>query len=234
VTRVQPKISVILTTYNNAKYSRRAIESVLSQTYNNFELIIADDNSSDPEMLATLEEFKEQEKITFFNSFIQKEDRLKTARYATQINTAVRQYSTGDYLSYLADDDFFYPEMLERICDSINKDPKDIYYCCQEVVDTSGNKCGVRFPDKILDDGMDVLDHNQVITSRKAFDSVGGWDDDPGCWGGADGYFWRRLANAGYKFYPIEHKEPLQAKMYREGSVQWNIANGLGPLNESN
>lgn len=226
------KISVILTTYNNPEYSKRAIESVLNQTYTNYELIIADDNSSDEEMISIIEEFKENKNVICFNSFISKEDRLKTARYATQINTAVINYSSGDYISYLADDDFFYENMLENFVYSIEKNYHDIYYCNQETVDILGNKCGYRFPDIVLADGMDILDHNQVITSRKCFDSVSGWDDSPECWGGADGYFWRRLSNAGYKFYPIDYKDPLQAKMYREGSVQWNIANGLGPVNE--
>jgi glycosyltransferase involved in cell wall biosynthesis len=225
------KISVILTSYNNPKYLPRAIESVLNQDCNNFELIIADDNSAQ-ETFDIIQQYIHFPNVIFFNSNIKEKDRLKTARYATQINTAVRDFSTGDYLAYLADDDYYYPEMLQKFSESIHKYGYDVMYCNQEVADTSDNKCGNRFPDKILDNGMDILDHNQVVTSRSAFDFAGGWEDDPGCWGGADGYFWRRLSQKGYKFYPIDYKKPLQAKMYRENSVQWNIANGLNPMGE--
>jgi spore maturation protein CgeD len=228
------RISVILTSYNNPNYLTRAIDSVLNQTYNNYELIIADDNSSNLEVINIINRYTHLENVIAFSSDIEEEYRLNTARYATQINTAVGLFSTGDYLCYLADDDYYYPEILQKFSESIEKYGYDVLYCNQEVVDVDDNKCGIRFPDKILDDGMDILDHNQVITSRFAFDSVNGWEDDAGCWGGADGYFWRRLSEKGHKFYPIDYKEPLQAKMYRERSVQWNIANGLSPDGERN
>jgi spore maturation protein CgeD len=225
-----PKITVVLTTYNNPEYMENAITSVLDQSYDNYQLIIADDNSSKKEVYSIISKYQNHKNVRYFNSRIQEDKRLLTARYATQINTAVRQFSDGDYISYLADDDYFYPKMLEKVAENIIKYNHDVFYCSQNVVDADHNIRGIRFPGSVLEKGIDVLDHNQVITSRKAFDFVGGWDDSPECWGGADGYFWARLQNAGYKFHPIDYKEPVQAKRYREKSVQWNIANGLSPV----
>jgi hypothetical protein len=68
------------------------------------------------------------------------------------------------------------------------------------------------------------------MTSRASFDAVDGWNDEEWCWSGADSIFYDRLEKAGYTFYPIDTSEPLQAKMYRQNSVQWNMANGLTPV----
>jgi len=235
------KASIVLTSYNNSKYLRRAIESVINQTYNNFELIIADDNSSEKKVIDIIQEYVGHKNVTFFNSNIKEEDRLKTARYATQINTAVRLFCTGEYLMYLADDDYFYPTMLEKMMSYIDRTGHDVVFCAQHVKDTNDNidgggidGRGIRFFVEPLSRGADKLDHNQVMTSRAAFDAVDGWNDEAWCWSGADAAFYDRLENAGYIFYPIDTSEPLQAKMYRENSVQWNMTNGLSPLGKEN
>ena len=232
------KVSIVLTSYNNPKYLPRAIESVLNQTYDNFELIIADDNSSNDAVWDVINSYSD-ERVISFNSKISDEERLLTARYATQINTGVTHFCTGDYLMYLADDDYFYPTMLEKMMSYVDKTNHDVVFCAQHVKDTDDNidgggidGRGVRFFNEPLSRGADKLDHNQVMTSRVAYDAVNGWNDEAWCWSGADAVFYDRLENAGYLFYPIDTSEPLQAKMYRENSVQWNMTNGLSPVGE--
>ena len=232
------KVSIVLTSYNNPKYLPRAIESVLNQTYDNFELIIADDNSSNDAVWDVINSYSD-ERVISFNSKISDEERLLTARYATQINTGVTHFCTGDYLMYLADDDYFYPTMLEKMMSYVDKTNHDVVFCAQHVKDTDDNidgggidGRGVRFFNEPLSRGADKLDHNQVMTSRVAYDAVNGWNDEAWCWSGADAVFYDRLENAGYVFYPIDTSEPLQAKMYRENSVQWNMTNGLSPVGE--
>ena len=232
------KVSIVLTSYNNPKYLPRAIESVLNQTYDNFELIIADDNSSNDAVWDVINSYSD-ERVISFNSKISDEERLLTARYATQINTGVTHFCTGDYLMYLADDDYFYPTMLEKMMSYVDKTNYDVVFCAQHVKDTDDNidgggidGRGVRFFNEPLSRGADKLDHNQVMTSRVAYDAVNGWNDEAWCWSGADAVFYDRLENAGYLFYPIDTSEPLQAKMYRENSVQWNMTNGLSPVGE--
>ena len=234
-----PKVSVILTSYNKPVFVRKAIESVLNQTYSNFELIIAEDNSSDQEVFKVISEYTNMENVIYFNSHVKEEDRLKTARYATQINTAVRQYSSGKYICYLADDDYYYPEMLEKLVENAEEYFYDVCFCAQHIKDPDGNidgggapGVGIRFFGTPLVRGADKLDHNQVMTTRKAFDLVGGWDDSAFWWGGADAGFFDRLEKNKYIFYPINYVLPLQAKVYREKSVQWNMANGLSPKGE--
>lgn len=234
-----PKVSVILTSYNKPSYLNRAIKSVLSQTYSDYELIIADDNSPNNEVELIIQQYLNNEKVKYFNSNVSQQDREKTTRYATQINTAVRNYSTGKYLCYLADDDYYYPHMLEKMINYAEKSGVHVCFCAQHIVDVNGNidgggidGRGVRFFKEILDRGADKLDHNQVMTTRLSFDVVDGWNDEPWCWSGADASFYDRLEKAGFKFHPIDYDIPLQAKTYRENSVQWNITNGLSPSQE--
>lgn len=231
------KVSVILTSYNNPQFVERAIKSVLNQTYQNIELIIADDNSSDPEVINIISKYCSYENVICYNSLIAEENRLKTARYATQINTVGRHIATGDYFLYLADDDYYYPQMIEKMVDYVQKTGHDVVFCAQHIRDVDDNidgggveGKGIRFFDQPLVRGADKLDHNQVMTSRKAFNKVGGWDDAEWCWPGADAAFFGRLQEAGYLFYPIDYTLPLHAKMYREKSVQWNMANNLNPI----
>lgn len=230
-------ISVVLTSYNKPLLLDRAINSVLNQTYDNFELIIADDNSPNSEVSSIINKYISNKKVIFFNSFIKNEDRHKTARYATQINTAVRDFSSGKYICYLADDDYYYPQMLEAMIEYAEKQLVHVCFCAQHIIDENGNidgggidGRGVRFFDEVLIRGADKLDHNQVMNTRESFDKVNGWNDESWCWSGADAHFYDKLEKAGYKFYPIENKNPLQAKMYRKNSVQWNVTNGLSPL----
>lgn len=232
------KISIILTSYNKPTFLKKAIESVLSQTFKNFELIVADDNSPNPEVWNVINSFSDK-RIISFNSNISDKDRRKTARYATQINYAVTHYSSAKYICYLADDDYYYPQMLERMYDYAEKTNYDVIFCAQHIVDEDGNidgggvdGRGIRFFTMPLIRGADKLDHNQVMTTRSAFDKVHGWNDEEWCWSGADAAFYDKLEKAGYKFYPIEYQDPLQAKVYRVNSVQWNMTNGLSPFLE--
>lgn len=234
------EVSVILTSYNKPTYLKKAIDSVLSQTYDDVHLIIAEDNSPDLEVYNVINDAVKynstKKKITFFNSFVKDEDRFKTARYATQINTAVRTYSSSKYICYLADDDFYYPDMIQEMINSAEEYSYDAVFCAQHVLDEDGNidgggldGRGVRWFSEPLDRGADKLDHNQVMTTRSLFNIVNGWDDHPHTWSGADAYFFDRIEKKGFKFYPIDCTKPLQGKVYRQKSVQWNIVNGYLP-----
>lgn len=229
-------VSIVITSYNKPLFLKKAIESVLTQTYQDYELIIADDNSDDPKVFEVISSYQNYPKVKYFNSYVEQKSRLETARYATQINTAVRDFSTGKYILCLADDDYYYPEMLDRMVRFADLQNVDVCFCAQHVVDENGNVdgggingAGVRFFNEVLTRGADKLDHNQVMFTRNAFERVDGWDDSPWCWSGADAHFFNRLEKRGYLFYPIDYDQPLQAKVYREKSVQWNIANNLNP-----
>jgi hypothetical protein len=98
-----PLVSVVIPAYNAAAYLQKAIESVLQQSYQNIELIIVDDGSTD----ATWEIAARYQNSHI--KLVQKQNGgLSSAR-----NAGIRE-STGDYIAYLDADDFWAPEKILR------------------------------------------------------------------------------------------------------------------------
>lgn len=97
-----PQVSVVITTYNRAAVLPRAVESVLAQTYTNFELIVVDDHSTDstPEFVASLAD-----------------ERVRSLRHdcntgqSKALNTGI-DAARGEYVAFLDDDDEWLPQKL--------------------------------------------------------------------------------------------------------------------------
>jgi spore maturation protein CgeD len=224
-----PKVSVILTVYNKPQWLKECIDSVIAQTYSDWELIILEDNSPLPEVREIIESYLPNSQIKVYYSGITEGERYKTTRYATLINYGISNFSTGEYITYLTDDDFYYSHRLGKMVECISADGVSIVYGSQQIVDADGNHAGVRYVDGVLDNAWNKVDHNSVMHKKELFNEVGGWSDTPDIWGGADAHFWRKLTDAGYRFYPVgdANDPPLEAKRYHQGSVQWLVHNGL-------
>ncbi len=102
--KTQPLVSVIMPAYNGEKYIGKAIQSVLCQTYQNFELIIVDDRSTDN----TLGEI---ERINDSRIKVIKNEMNHGIAYSTNLGVA---NSNGKYIALLDDDDEAFPERLEK------------------------------------------------------------------------------------------------------------------------
>ena len=113
--KINPKLSVIITTYNSEKYIRQTINSVLTQSYNNFEVIIVDDYSKDNSL----------EIIKKFNNVKVIENKTQT-RFGSfnQMNAFKKaiKSSTGDIIFLLDSDDWFKNEKIEKIVNIFSND----------------------------------------------------------------------------------------------------------------
>ena len=95
-----PKVSVIIATYNRAHYIKEAVDSVLAQTFKDYEIVIVDDGSTD----ATKQVLQEYgDKIRYFYQDNQGQ--------AKALSHAVRE-AKGEYLAFIDDDDMWLPEKL--------------------------------------------------------------------------------------------------------------------------
>lgn len=108
------KVSVIITSYNYEQYIKEAIESVLNQTYSDFELIVIDDCSTD-NSIDVIKQFSD-ERI----KFIQNEQNLGL-KGSMQKAISV---CTGDWIAFLESDDIWFPETLEKRLECAEKYPQ--------------------------------------------------------------------------------------------------------------
>ncbi|MCD8236519.1 MAG: glycosyltransferase [Prevotellaceae bacterium] len=103
----QELVSVIMPTYNAAKYLRGSIESILSQTYSNWELLISDDASTNPETKEILEYYqKKDSRIRVF--FLPRNLGPACARNKSIIE------ARGRYIAFCDSDDRWMPQKLEK------------------------------------------------------------------------------------------------------------------------
>ena len=100
-----PKVSVILTSFNHDKYLREAIDSVLDQTFGDFELIIWDDASSDNSW-HLIKLYKDPRIVAFRN------DHRKGGTFS--LNRAISEFAQGQYIAIHHSDDAWEPNKLEK------------------------------------------------------------------------------------------------------------------------
>jgi glycosyltransferase involved in cell wall biosynthesis len=113
-----PLISVGIPAYNSDQYIRESIESILDQTYENFELIIADNASTDGTQVICEE-------------FAARDRRVKYTRNEANIGAsgnynAVFNLSHGKYFKWASSNDYCAPTFLERCVNSLESDPQAV------------------------------------------------------------------------------------------------------------
>lgn len=102
------KISVITASYNYAQYIEEAIDSVINQSYQNWELIVVDDGSSD-------------NSVEIIKKYEQKDSRIKLFQHENAQNKGLKETlllgiscASGDWIAFLESDDFFAPDNLAQ------------------------------------------------------------------------------------------------------------------------
>ncbi len=113
MTNNQPLVSVLMTAYNREKYIGEAIESVLESSYQNFELIVVDDCSTD-NTASIVQSYANQDSRVFY--YRNKEN---LGDYPNRNKAA--SYAKGEYIKYLDSDDYIYPHGLAVMVSAMEK-----------------------------------------------------------------------------------------------------------------
>ena len=114
------KISIIIPVYNVEQYIKNCLESVINQTYDNWEIILIDDGSTD------------NSKAIYENIAI-KNDKIKIFKQTNKGVSAARnlgiEKAQGDYIVFLDADDWIEKKFLERMLEVIENEDADIVQC---------------------------------------------------------------------------------------------------------
>ena len=143
---MQPYVSIVLPVYNGERYLAQAIESVLNQTFTDFELILVNDCSTD-----STEEIIER--------YASKDPRIVYLKNEVNLKLPAslnRGFSVakGQYLTWTSDDNLYMPTAIEHMAEFLDRNPKTaLVYCDMELIDENGTVTGklcVGEPDRLL------------------------------------------------------------------------------------
>jgi glycosyltransferase involved in cell wall biosynthesis len=187
------KVSIIIPVYNRCSLIRQTIESVLAQTFTNWELIIVDDGSTDNTVDAV--NSIQDPRITILLV-------SHCGNIATLRNSGV-QNSSGNLIAFLDSDDLWVPQKLEIQLKAIKENNAQWCYAGFELIDETGKsiplKYGFYHPysgwiiEKLLTYEA-TANISSLILQRSIFDIAGGFNSDPKLFCREDYEFILRLA----------------------------------------
>ena len=169
---VQPAVSVIVPVFNGARYIRGAVESILAQTFKDFEIIVVDDGSTD-NTKAVLEPWINEGKIRYV---YQQNKGLAGAR-----NTGIR-HAKGKYFKFLDCDDYLYPEQLERQVEHLKDKPQNVISSTDyELEFESKNKKSINLYLRDYQLGQFIEGNpcpvHTILVQRSLVEQAGGFDE---------------------------------------------------------
>ena len=210
-----PKVSVIIPTYNSAQFIAEALESVFVQTYKDYEVIVVDDGSTDN----TKEVLKPyMSKIRY----IYKEN----GGAASARNVGIKN-ARGEYIAFLDSDDLWLPEKLEKQMGYFEEHPQvDMVFanCVRFSEEVSNTRNDIR---QLVSDDMfvniwwyNIIPTSTVIVKRECFKKVGFFDESRELETTEDKEMWLRIARE----YKIGHLDEVLTK-YRVRFSGYNRSN---------
>jgi len=206
-----PRVSVILTSFNHEPFLRQAIESVLQQSFEDYELIIWDDASSDNSW-NIIQEFSDPRIKSFRNN--------KPRRGAYGINKAIAEVATGQFIAIHHSDDLWEKDKLRKQIDYLEQnDSCGAVFTSVQIIDSFGKKFVdsdhnyySRFeqPNRTRFEWLrdlffngNCLCHPSVMVRKKVYETIGLYDRRLGLLGDFD--MWIRIALM-YDIHILEDK----------------------------
>ena len=199
-----PKVDIIIPAYNQGDYLKESVESALAQTWENLEIIIVDDGSTDD--TAKVGRSFADPRVTYI---YHDNKGLSGAR-----NTGLG-HSTGEYVSFLDSDDLFFPTKIQNLLSLFDQNPEiGLAAGDSTLIDDHGQPIGKTYGDGLPNNPTGWLQGNRfhvgaVLVKKEWLDKVEPFDESlRAC---EDWDMWLRLSIAGCKMAWL----PEMVSMYR-------------------
>lgn len=192
------RFSVIIPTYNHAQFIRKCLQSLINQTYSNWEAIVVNNYSQD-------------NTVEIINSFKDNRIRLVNFRNNGIIASSRNQgigYATGEFIAFLDSDDWWYPQKLEIIEKNITK--ADVFYHKLDIYTSNGKttkktRCRKLKSPVFIDlmKNANAMTNSSVVVRKSIIVNAGGLCEDRDIVGVEDFDLWLRISRITEKFFRI-------------------------------
>ncbi len=162
-------VSVIMPAYNCERFIAEAINSVVAQTYSNWELLVLDDGSKD-------------ETLKIINEFSQRDSRIRSLPNDKNLGVSATrnrgiELATGEWIAFLDSDDMWLPEKLEKQFEVVKKRMAEFVFTGSNYVDENGQpyKGTFEVPEIVSYKKLryqNVITCSSVLVKKKFFKSI--------------------------------------------------------------
>ena len=164
-------ISIVLPVYNGEKYLRESIDSILAQTYKNWELLILDDCSTDNSSIIAKEYEQKDKRIHYYYN-------EKNLRLPKNLNKGF-SLAKGDYLTWTSDDNRYKPTALEKMYNALktSESAQFVFASCR-IIDEEGKEIEYIMVDEESKKRIVGLDSVGAcfMYTRKVYEEIGDYD----------------------------------------------------------
>ena len=196
-----PKVSIIMATYNCENTLKKSMDSILAQTFEDWEFIICDDCSTDG-TLKILNDYAEKypKKIIVIKNEV-------NSKLSYSLNHCL-EHAKGEYIARMDGDDISLPERLEKQVKFLDEHPEyAVVSTAMTPFDENGTR-PARFmkPEPTKDDllSRSPFAHATIVMRREAYDAVGGYTVSKRTERGQDYDMWFRFFDLGFKGYNMQ------------------------------
>lgn len=202
----QPLVSVCVTHFNRSEYLAQALDSIRSQDYPHFEVIIVDDASTKPEAIAFLDKLEDEFRAKQWKIIRNPKNIFPGAAR----NVAVR-HSRGEYLLFMDDDNYGKPNQISTFIQVAGHTQADILTCAMDVfMGTEPPTKNHQVVHRFLPMGaaasvglyLNMFGDMNALIKKEAYEALGGLTEERGI-GGEDWELYSRAVLQGYHLETI-------------------------------
>jgi len=216
-----PLISVIMSVYNDEKNVRSAVESILGQTFTDFEFIITEDCSKD-NSLNVLREYAEKDSRIVL---VENKENLKLTK---NLNNMLK-IAKGDLIARMDSDDISLPERFEKQVHIFKDNPDiDFVFTSTMLMDKDGNDLCESWRPANVQNILDHMKHDSyiphptIMAKKEIFAQAGNYTELKG-YGQEDKELWEKFIANGVRFYYLN--EILLRYRLNPAGISFNVRN---------